>query len=55
MSNIRNLKGQDTSVIRRKALKLVDSGLTSAQVARRLRLRKMTVAAWIAHRTMGTY
>ena len=41
--------------LRNRALKMIDKGLTSAEVAEKLGVKKMTVAAWVAHRTMGRY
>ena len=41
--------------IRDQVLALVDQGLSSREVARELGVRVMSVAAYKAHRTMGTY
>lgn len=41
--------------LRKRALKLLATGKTSAEVAEKLGVRTMTVAAWKAHQTMGTY
>lgn len=43
------------SELRHKALLMRDQGLDSQEIADKLGLRTMTVAAWLAHRTMGTY
>lgn len=48
-------KKQKDQNLRNKALKMLDRGMSSGQVAEKLGVRKMTVAAWKAHRTMGTY
>ena len=41
--------------LREVALNLLDRGLTSEEVAEALFVPRQTVAAWRAHRTMGTY
>lgn len=41
--------------LRREALALVDTGLSSEQVGQRLHVKKMTVAGWRAARTKGQY
>ena len=48
-------KDQKNVATRNKALKMIDKGLSSAEVAEKLGVKKMTVAAWVAHRTMGKY
>jgi uncharacterized protein YjcR len=47
------LRKKDT--LRIRALKMADKGMTAQAIADKLGVRKMTVAAWKAHRTMGTY
>jgi len=49
-----SLKSRDEK-LRKRALKMLDSGMSSAEVGKKLGVRTMTVAAWRAHRTMGTY
>jgi hypothetical protein len=46
---------QKMNELRHKALVMRDQGLDSQEIANKLGLRTMTVAAWLAHRTMGTY
>ncbi len=41
--------------LRVKALRLYDAGGTCAEVGKQLGVSTMTVSAWVAHRTMGTY
>ena len=41
--------------LRTVALNLLDHGLTSEEVAEALSVPRQTVAAWRAHRTMGSY
>lgn len=41
--------------LRREALVLVDTGMTSAAVGHKLRVKKMTVAGWRSARTKGFY
>ena len=42
--------------LRELALRLIDEqDMTAAEVARVMNLPRQTVAAWEAHRTMGTY
>lgn len=41
--------------LREKVIEMSDKGVTSAEIARRLHLKPMQVAAYIAHQTMGTY
>jgi hypothetical protein len=41
--------------LREVALSLLDRGLSAEDVAEALFVPRQTVAAWRAHRTMGTY
>jgi DNA-binding XRE family transcriptional regulator len=41
--------------LREVALRLIDRDMSAAEVAEVLDLPRQTVAAWEAHRTMGTY
>lgn len=49
------LNTEQTTILRQCALRLLDTGLTSEEVARVTGLKKMQVAAFAAHRTMGRY
>lgn len=46
---------QQDRVLRSKALQLYDKHQDAEVVAKIVGVRTMTVAAWVAHRTMGTY
>lgn len=50
-----SLNDTKLQALRERVLSMLDSGKTSAQVATRLALSPATVAAYAAHRTMGTY
>ena len=48
-------KNHKEQVIRQKALRLSKKGMSAQEISQVLGVRKMTVAAWKAHQTMGTY
>jgi uncharacterized protein YjcR len=41
--------------LRERALKMSDKGMSIKEIAKKLKVKPMTVAAWKAHRTMGSY
>jgi len=45
----------DKTKLREKIFQLQDQGVASPEIARRLRVPEGTIAAYLAHRTRGTY